>query len=64
MHEHPIHVVTAWMGKSPQIAMKHSCMVTDADFKKARRGNPDATPPEGEKSGANSGAPVAQKAAQ
>jgi hypothetical protein len=25
MHEHPIHVVTAWLGNSPQIATKHSC---------------------------------------
>ncbi|MGB8853740.1 MAG: hypothetical protein WCC69_09260 [Pirellulales bacterium] len=25
MHKHPIHVVTAWLGNSPQIAMKHYC---------------------------------------
>ena len=33
--EYPIHVVTAWMGNTPKIAMKHYLMVTDADFQKA-----------------------------
>jgi len=54
--EHPIHVVTAWMGNTPRIAMKHYLQVTDADFDRAvqRAGE----------SGAQSGARVAQNAAQ
>ncbi len=36
LREHPIHVVTAWLGNSPRIALKHSCMVTDHDFDRAR----------------------------
>ena len=44
MHEHPIHVVTAWLGNSPQIAMKHCCMVTEEDFRKARTGAGSAAP--------------------
>jgi hypothetical protein len=64
MHEHPIHVVTAWLGNSPQIAMKHSCMVTEEDFKKARRGQVGALPPGGEKGGANSDARLVETAVQ
>ncbi len=33
--DHPIHVVTAWLGNTPRIAMKHYLMVTEADFAKA-----------------------------
>ncbi len=33
--EHPIHVVTAWLGNTPRIAMKHYLTVTDADFERA-----------------------------
>jgi integrase len=33
--EYPIHVVTAWMGNTPRIAMKHYLQVTDDDFQKA-----------------------------
>ena len=36
LREHPIHVVTAWLGNSPRIALKHYCMVTDHDFDLAR----------------------------
>jgi integrase len=36
LREHPIHVVTAWLGNSPRIALKHYCMVTDHDFDRAR----------------------------
>lgn len=64
MHEHPIHVVTAWLGNSPQIAMKHSCMVTDEDFKKARQDHPDIDPNGGRERGANSDARGSQNAAQ
>ena len=35
VREHPIHVVTAWLGNTPQIAMKHYLMVTETDFAKA-----------------------------
>jgi integrase len=34
-HEYPIHVVTAWLGNTPKIAMKHYLMTTQADFSKA-----------------------------
>ncbi|QDU56736.1 tyrosine-type recombinase/integrase [Aeoliella mucimassa] len=32
--EHPIHVVTAWMGNTPKVALKHYLQVTDFDFDK------------------------------
>ncbi len=54
--EYPIHVVTAWLGNTPRIAMKHYLQVTDADFVRAAK-----TPAEG---GAESGARSAQNAAQ
>ncbi len=37
--EHPIHVVTTWLGNTPRVAMKHYLQVTDADFEKATGGN-------------------------
>ena len=48
----PVHVVTAWLGNTPEIARKHYLQVTDDHFAKAIRG------------GAESGAPKAQNAAQ
>lgn len=33
--EFPIHVVTAWLGNTPRIAMKHYLMTTEDDFSKA-----------------------------
>jgi len=36
--EYPIHVVTAWLGNTPAIAMKHYLQVTDADFERAAGG--------------------------
>jgi integrase len=33
--EHPLPVVIAWLGHSADVALKHYCQVTDADFKKA-----------------------------
>lgn len=33
--EYPIHVVTAWLGNTPRIAMKHYLMVTENEFQKA-----------------------------
>ena len=50
--DYPIHVVTAWLGNTPRIAMKHYLQVTDADFERASQG------------GAESGAQAAQNAAQ
>ena len=37
-HDHPMHVVTAWIGNSVQVAAKHYLSVTDADFEKASGG--------------------------
>ncbi len=33
--EFPIHVVTAWLGNTPAIAMRHYLQTTDADFERA-----------------------------
>lgn len=33
--EYPVHVVTAWLGNTPRIAMKHYLMTTESDFQKA-----------------------------
>lgn len=54
--EHPAHVAAAWLGHSTLVAHKHYWTVTDGDFERAI-----ARP---EKSGAESGALVAQNAAQ
>lgn len=52
MANHPIHVVTAWIGNTPKIALGHYLQTLDADFEKALKG------------GAESGALAAQNAAQ
>jgi hypothetical protein len=52
MQHHPIHVVTAWIGNTPKIALGHYLQTLDADFVKAVKG------------GAESGAQAAQNAAQ
>ena len=31
----PLHVVTEWLGNTPQIALKHYLQVTDEDFARA-----------------------------
>ncbi|MDP7019421.1 MAG: tyrosine-type recombinase/integrase [Pirellulaceae bacterium] len=54
--EHPIHVVTAWLGNTPRIALKHYLQVTDADFERAAQAT--------KQGGAQSGARSAQNAAQ
>jgi hypothetical protein len=36
--DYPIHVVTAWLGNTPRIAMKHYLQVTDDDFERAAQG--------------------------
>ena len=33
--EYPVHVVTAWLGNTPKIALKHYLMTTESDFQKA-----------------------------
>ena len=33
--DYPIHVVTAWLGNTPKIAMKHYLMTTEDDFSRA-----------------------------
>ena len=38
--DHPIHVVTAWMGNTPTVAQKHYLQVRDSDFERAS--NPGA----------------------
>lgn len=54
--EYPLHVITAWLGHTPTIALRHYLQTTDADFERAIK-----APTE---SGAKSGARSAQKAAQ
>jgi integrase len=52
MANHPIHVVTAWIGNTPKIALGHYLQTLDADFEKAVKG------------GAESGAVEVQNAVQ
>ena len=52
VREHPLHVVTAWLGNTPSVATTHYLQVLNLDFQKAIRG------------GAESGAPEVQKAVQ
>ena len=52
MQAHPIHIVAAWLGNTPKIALKHYLMATDADFDLAIKG------------GAESGAVAVQNAVQ
>ena len=52
----PLHVVTEWLGNTPQVALQHYLRVTDEDFERAAR---PATP-----DSAKSSAHVAQNAAQ
>ena len=51
--DYPIHVVTAWLGNTPRIALKHYLQVTDADFERASQ--------DGAKEGAKYGALRAQQ---
>jgi hypothetical protein len=44
--EFPIHVVTAWLGNTPAIALRHYLMTTDDDFDRATVGKGSAKPPE------------------
>ena len=35
VHEHPVHVVTKWLGNSPRIAQMHYLQITENDFQRA-----------------------------
>lgn len=39
LKEFSVHVVRAWLGNAPRVALKHDARVTDNDFKKATRGD-------------------------
>ena len=41
---HPIHVVTAWIGNTPEIARKHYLQVRDEDFDRATHAQVDVGP--------------------
>jgi len=56
MQEHPIHVATAWIGNTPNVALQHYLQTLDTDFAKAVKGSA--------KSGAESGAVLVQNAVQ
>ncbi len=56
MQNHPIHVVTAWLGNTPRIALGHYLQTLDTDFEKAVTG--------GAKGGAKGGAVALQNAVQ
>ncbi len=51
LEEFPVHVVALWMGHDAKVSLKHYAQTTEAHFDRAA-------------SGAKSGAPAAQKAAQ
>ncbi len=42
MQNHPIHVVTAWIGNTPKIALTHYLQTLDADFEKAVQGGAES----------------------
>ena len=48
--EYPIQVVTAWLGNTPRIALKHYLQVTDGDFTRAAGGSACNALTNGEKS--------------
>ena len=56
---YPIHAVTAWLGNTPRVALKHYLMPTEADFQRAAGGGDQAA-----QKAAHSGDDSAQKAAQ
>ena len=59
----PIHVVAHWLGNTPELAMRHYLLVTEADFAKAACAPLDAMDPV-EQSGPKSGAVLSQNEAQ
>jgi hypothetical protein len=40
LKEFPIHVVCAWLGNTPKVAIEHYAQVTDDDFRKASGSEP------------------------
>jgi hypothetical protein len=44
MQQHPIHVVTAWLGNTPQIAITHYLQTQESDFAKAIAGITSGSP--------------------
>ena len=56
MAEHPIHVVTAWIGNTPRIALEHYLQTLESDVAKAVG--------EKQQSGAESGAVSVQNTVQ
>lgn len=42
MQHHPIHVVTAWMGNTPRIALTHYLQTLERDFEKATQGGAES----------------------
>jgi len=65
--DYPIQVVTAWLGNTPRIALKHYLQVTDDDFSRAAGGkSPAAESTNGAAApgGAENGAPAAHFPAQ
>ncbi len=44
MQQHPIHVVTAWLGNTPQIAITHYLQTQESDFAKAIAGPTGGSP--------------------
>jgi hypothetical protein len=41
LKQFPVHVVCAWLGNTPKIAMKHYLQVTKEDYKKAAGDEPE-----------------------
>ncbi len=60
VQDHPIHVVCAWIGNTPKVALGHYLQTLDADFRKALA-KPSTALPWG---GAESGAVVVQNPVQ
>ncbi len=60
--KYPIHVVSHWLGNTPEIAMKHYLLVTEADFAKGACLEDDQK--NDSQGGAKSGADEAQNEAQ
>ena len=49
---HPLHVVTAWLGNTPKIALAHDLQSLDRNFDKAVRGGAESGAVGGAKAGA------------
>ncbi len=60
MARHPIHVVTAWIGNTPKIALTHYLQTLEADFAKAveEEGGPKSGPTVGQNAGRSGAEPT------